>query len=89
MRRVVLTSSIAAITGDFDTPHKSDIRDVYDETDWTDTSRADLSAYFKSKVLRQAAFGAKRKIYIVSLMQDPPPPPITCMQGHSHERTNK
>ena len=50
VKRVVVTSSIAAITADFDAPDKREIKDIYDEKDWTDTSRTDLSPYFKSKV---------------------------------------
>ena len=58
MKRVVVTSSIAAITADFDAPDKREIKDIYDEKDWTDTSRTDLSPYFKSKV-RNLKFSLK------------------------------
>ena len=74
VKRVVVTSSVAAITDDFDTPHKSDIKEIYDEKDWTDTSRTGLPAYFKSKVFVKLMTNIKitltssPPVYIVVLM---------------------
>jgi dihydroflavonol-4-reductase len=47
VKRVVLTSSVAAITDTHDG------KTVYSEEDWTDTNHAKTSAYYKSKALAE------------------------------------
>ena len=49
IKKVVLTSSVAAI---FDSLEK---KDVYDESDWSDTDNPHISAYSKSKTLAERA----------------------------------
>jgi dihydroflavonol-4-reductase len=49
VKKVVLTSSVASI---FDTIEK---KDIYDESDWSDTDNPAISAYSKSKTLAEKA----------------------------------
>jgi dihydroflavonol-4-reductase len=51
VRRVVVTSSIAAICYGQDNPNTT----LFDESIWTDPSRGDVSAYVKSKTIAERA----------------------------------
>jgi len=49
VKRVVLTSSIAAVTGDLSK------QSAYDEGDWTDTKAPNMTSYLKSKTMAEQA----------------------------------